>query len=251
MNAKTGAPINARQVHTPFLQSDIGCTDIPNTIGIIGTPVIDPATDTAYFFSKTYIPNYRTAGNTGTYNGVYYFHGVNVNTLQDSFPPVLIDGSQSDNAPAKYFIGGVILQRPVSSKFQMVKTTGLTIIKSLIQIGSVVYGAFGGHCDLFNYTGVVVGVDVNAQKVVTNFAVESGPLVASINPWNVNGGGGEGGIWQSGFGLSTDGQRLFFASGNGQGHQNGGTPASGSSLLQTLGEAAVSCTFHDGFVSDS
>lgn len=127
MNAKTGAALNARQVHTPFLQAEIGCTDIPSTIGIIGTPVIDPATDIAYFFAKTYIPNFRTAGNTGVINGVYYFHGVNVNTLEDVFPPVLIDGSQSDNAPAKYFVGGVILQRP-----------------ALTQIGSVVYGGFGG-----------------------------------------------------------------------------------------------------------
>lgn len=127
MDAKTGAPLNARQVHTPFLQAEIGCTDIPNNIGIIGTPVIDPATDIAYFFAKTYIPNFRIVGNTGVFNGVYYFHGVNVNTLQDVFNPILVDGSQSDNAPAKYFVGGVVLQRP-----------------SLTQIGSVVYGAFGG-----------------------------------------------------------------------------------------------------------
>ena len=211
-------------MHTPFLQSDIGCTDIPNTIGIIGTPVIDPATDIAYFFSKTYIPNYRTAGKTGTFNGVYYFHGVDINTLEDvdGFP-ILMDGSQSDNAPEKYFVGGIILQRP-----------------SLAQVGSVVYGAFGGHCDLFNYTGLVVGVDINQKKVVTNFATESGPLVPQSNVWNQNGGGGQGGIWMSGMGLSTDGNRLFWVSGNGDGHENQGTPASGSSGCRTLGEACVS-----------
>jgi hypothetical protein len=113
LNAKTGAAINSRQVATPFLQSDIGCTDIPNYIGIIGTPTIDPATDIVYFFSKTYIQNYRSAGATGVYNGVYYFHGVNINTLADVFPPVLIDGTVADNDPLKYFIGGVVLQRPV------------------------------------------------------------------------------------------------------------------------------------------
>lgn len=178
LDAKTGAIINTRQVHTPFLQSDIGCTDIANTIGIVGTPTIDPATDIAYFFSKTYIPNYRAAGNTGTYNGVYYFHGVNINTLQDVAGfPILIDGSVSDNAPSKYFIGGTVLQRP-----------------SLAQIGSVVYGAFGGHCDLFNYTGLVIGVDVNQKKIVTSFATETGPLVPQTNVWNQNGGGGQGGI---------------------------------------------------------
>ncbi|KAL8699219.1 MAG: hypothetical protein Q9201_006129 [Fulgogasparrea decipioides] len=230
MDAKTGTALKARQVHTPFLQAEIGCTDIPNTIGIIGTPTIDPATDTAYFFAKTYIPNFRTAGNTGVFNGVYYFHGVNVNTLEDVFPPILIDGSQSDNAPAKYFVGGVILQRP-----------------SLTQIGSVVYGGFGGHCDLFNYTGLVIGVDINLKKVVTNFAVESGPLVPQTNVWNQNGGGGEGGIWMSGMALATDGaNRLFWVSGNGVGHENQGVPASGSSGCKTLGEAAVNLAVGDG-----
>ena len=115
LEAKTGNLINTRQVQTPFLQSDIGCTDIPNTIGIIGTPIIDPNTDIVYFFAKTYIPNFRAPGNTGTYNGVYYFYAVDINTLDD-IPgfPILVDGSQSQNAPQKYFVGGVVLQRPAS-----------------------------------------------------------------------------------------------------------------------------------------
>lgn len=33
VDAVTGAPINARQVQPPFLQSDIGCTDMPDYIG--------------------------------------------------------------------------------------------------------------------------------------------------------------------------------------------------------------------------
>jgi hypothetical protein len=32
LDAKTGALINARQVHTPFLQSDIGCTGMIYTL---------------------------------------------------------------------------------------------------------------------------------------------------------------------------------------------------------------------------
>jgi hypothetical protein len=172
--------------------------DIPNTIGITGTPTIDPTTDIVYFFSKTYIPNYRVAGNTGTSNGVYYFHAVNINTLADVFPPILIDGSVADNDPQKYFVGGVILQRP-----------------SLIQVGTVVYGAFGGHCDLFNYTGVIVGVDINEAKIVTQFAMESGPLAQQTNVLLQNGGGGEAGIWMSGMGIASDGDRIFVVTGNG------------------------------------
>lgn len=231
LDAKAGTIINQRQVHTPFLQSDIGCTDIPGTIGIIGTPVIDPTTDIAYFFSKSYIPNLRVAGNTGTPNGVYYFHGVNVNTLADVFSPILIDGSVAQNDPRRYFVGGVILQRP-----------------SLTQIGTVVYGAFGGHCDLFNYTGVVIGIDINKAEIVTHYAMESGSLVTPSDVLLQNGGGGQAGIWMSGMGLASDGQRLFFVTGNGDGHQNNGPPASGSSNLQTLGEAAINMAIDDNGV---
>jgi iron transport multicopper oxidase len=54
VDAINGTLIKQRLIQPPFLQSDIGCTDIPNYIGIIGTPIIDPATDTVYFFSKGY-----------------------------------------------------------------------------------------------------------------------------------------------------------------------------------------------------
>jgi hypothetical protein len=224
LDAKTGAVINAKQVATPFLQSDIGCTDIPGTIGITGTPIIDPATDIVYFFAKTYIPNYRVAGNTGVSNGVYYFYGVNINTLNNAPGfPILVEGAVAQNNPKAYFAGAVVLQRP-----------------SLTQIGSVVYGAFGGHCDQYNYTGVVMGINVNNPPViVSQFVTETGPLVLQGQNLLKNGDGGEGGIWMSGMGLASDGNRLFFVTGNGNGHQNQGAPASGSGGCQTLGEAAV------------
>ena len=69
MDAVNGTVINQRQVQPPFLQSDIGCTDIPDYIGITGTPVIDPATDTVYFFSK----GYKDGGATGVENGIYKY----------------------------------------------------------------------------------------------------------------------------------------------------------------------------------
>jgi iron transport multicopper oxidase len=67
VDAVNGTLLNSRQVQPPFLQSDIGCTDIPDQIGITGTPIIDPSTDTVYFFSKGY-KNGATSG--GVANGM-------------------------------------------------------------------------------------------------------------------------------------------------------------------------------------
>ena len=54
MDGLTGAILNTRTLDAPFASSDTNCGDIPNTVGITGTPVIDSATDIMYFFSKGY-----------------------------------------------------------------------------------------------------------------------------------------------------------------------------------------------------
>lgn len=50
----TGNLINSRTLYPPFASSDTSCTDIPNTVGITGTPIIDSGTDIMYFYSKGY-----------------------------------------------------------------------------------------------------------------------------------------------------------------------------------------------------
>ena len=60
LGAKTGDTINERQVQTPFLTSDLNCTEYGKTEGIAGTPVIKPTTDIAYFSAKSYISDFRT-----------------------------------------------------------------------------------------------------------------------------------------------------------------------------------------------
>ena len=45
MNAKTGVVVASRNLHRPFLVSDLdGCTDINPLVGVTATGVIDPAT---------------------------------------------------------------------------------------------------------------------------------------------------------------------------------------------------------------
>ncbi len=55
LDGMTGAVLASRTLDPPFASTDSECGDIPNTIGIIGTPIIDPETDIMYFWSKGYI----------------------------------------------------------------------------------------------------------------------------------------------------------------------------------------------------
>ncbi|TVY75584.1 WSC domain-containing protein [Lachnellula suecica] len=224
LDAVNGTLLSSRTVQPPFLQSDIGCTDIPDYIGVVGTPIIDPNTSTAYFFSKGYK---NGAANGGVANGIYNFYAVDVNTLKDrpGFP-VLIDGHFADNDNTRYFVGGTVLQRP-----------------SLSMINGTVLGGFGGHCDLFNYTGMIVAVSTTPGVGVTSlFAMEAAPGASpAVTDITVQ-KGGKAGIWQSGMGFATDGNRFFAVTGNGQGHQNGDVPSSGRVPLSTLDEVVGTFT---------
>ena len=64
IDPQSGAIRWSRKVGTPWNSADIGCTDLEPRVGITGTPVIDPETNVAYFFSKAY-----ASGNSGAASG--------------------------------------------------------------------------------------------------------------------------------------------------------------------------------------
>ncbi len=68
VDGQTGALLNSRTLDPPFSATDSTCGDIPNTIGITGTPIIDGSTNIMYFFSKGY-KNAAPTG-SGTLNGM-------------------------------------------------------------------------------------------------------------------------------------------------------------------------------------
>ncbi|KAI9048154.1 hypothetical protein LZ554_007949 [Drepanopeziza brunnea f. sp. 'monogermtubi'] len=223
----TGKLIQSRTLDPPFAASDVSCGDMPNTIGIAGTPVIDTATDTMYFFSKGY--KNAQAGPQGAINGIYKMYAVNIPTLADVAGfPTAIDGHYAANDPTRYFVGGTVLQRP-----------------GLAMLGNTVVAGFGGHCDNFNYTGMLVAVSKTAGVGVTNIqAMEASPGAPSPQALDITvQGGGKAGIWQGGMGLAADVNRVFFITGNARGAgQNGGAngkAASGKVYLSTLEQAVV------------
>ncbi|KAK2042793.1 WSC domain-containing protein [Colletotrichum somersetense] len=220
-DSKTGNVLNTRTLQPPFSAADSNCGDIPDWIGVTGTPIIDPNTDIMYLFSK----GYRDGTTSGTANGVYKMYAIRIPTLEDVAGfPVLIDGMNADNDPARYFVGGVALQRP-----------------SLTELNGHIVAAFGSHCGRWNYTGYLLSVSKTpGVGPVSMWATEAAPGAPAPQPLDLaNESGGKAGIWQSGMGLPTIGNNVYFVSGNGQGHANGNVPASGRIPMSTLDECIV------------
>ncbi|RPB00236.1 WSC-domain-containing protein [Choiromyces venosus 120613-1] len=193
LDAKSGDVINSRQIRKPYQASDLPCADITPAIGVTGTPVIDPATDTIYAFAKGYSGNA-----TGWMNAGYFVHALDILTLEErsGFPTTV--GGPADNDPERYFNGGIHLQRP-----------------ALKIVNGIVLGGFGGGCGEFNQTGWIAGVDTQTGTLKTLFVTESGPEAPAIGQGFYTGGGG-GSVWQAGIGFPSDRKdRFFFVGGNG------------------------------------
>ncbi|ROV94426.1 hypothetical protein VSDG_05914 [Cytospora chrysosperma] len=221
LDAVNGSLLSFRDMNDegegPFSVSEFDgdCNDISDTIGITGTPIIDDSTETVYFWAKSY----STGKTSGLYNGAYRFHAVDAVTLEErSGYPVLLDGHQADNDATRYFQGGIQLQR-----------TALNLLNG------VVYAGFGGHCDLYNYTGWLVGMSASDGHFVTAYATSAGPGAPAVPSTSGSG------VWMSGAILSSDqSNRFFFSTGNGYTSTiNGASPASGRVTLATLSEAIV------------
>jgi hypothetical protein len=169
-----------RNLGPAFDAKDVACGDLTPTIGVTGTPVIDAATHSAYFFSKTYT------------NGAaaWYAHAVDIasGAERPNFP-VAITGHAA-NDPTKQFLPKVEMQRP-----------------GLLLMDGVVYAAFGAHCDHYTrpselYRGWIAGVSTDGQ-LKTLYTTASGDV------------GFGSGIWQSGSGLVSDGPgQILFSTGN-------------------------------------
>ena len=161
---------------------DVGeCGDIPDEIGITGTPVIDPATATLYVVAKT---------KEGT-NYVQRLHAMDIMTGGEKFGgPVEIQATVPGNG-----VGSQNGQLPFLSLRENQRP-------ALLLNNSVIYIAFGSHGDVEPYHGWVIGYNASTLQRVFAFCV---------TPNNEGAG-----VWQSGGGLAADAAgNAYFASGDG------------------------------------
>lgn len=161
----------------PWNAAEIKCGDLAPTVGVTGTPVIDPVTNVAYMTHKAY-----ASGDSGPIN--WYMDAIELSTGHEKagFPVELSGTAQND--PSLSFEAQAQLQRP-----------------GLLLMEGVVYAAFGSDCDDNSYQGWIFGV------------TESGTTKAR---WSDETAGNGSGIWQSGAGLTSDGPgTILFSTGNG------------------------------------
>jgi hypothetical protein len=174
-----GAPSGATTVPS----GDIDSSDIVPEIGITGTPVIDPTTNTFYVAAKS--------KESGAY--VYRLHALDAATGNEkSGSPVVIQAQVPGNGTGS--VSGTVAFIP---QWEL-QRTGLLLMDGNVFVG------FGAHGDNGPYHGWLLSYNASTLKQVAVF--------------NSSPDGKGNGIWQSGEGLAADVvngvPRLFIVTGN-------------------------------------
>ena len=182
-----GCPNGFTCSSVPSSANYTGPADVLLEIGIMSTPVIDPATATLYVVAKTQ----EISGSTTNY--VYRLHALDITTgAEQAGSPVAIQGQvQGTGSPNN---GGFLVFSPQYS----LQRPGLALVNNNIYIG------FGSAGDDDNWHGWIFGYDKSALSQTAAF---------SPTP---NGTEGHGGVWMHGNGLAFDAAgNLYFSTGNG------------------------------------
>ena len=195
--------INPAAGVTPVPAADTGETgDIPNEIGITGTPVIDPTTGTLYVVAATK----EVSGSTTNY--VQRLHALDITTGAEKFGgPVVIQGSVPGTG-----LGSQGGQLPFDALRENQRT-------GLLLANGVVYFGFSSHGDVEPFHGWVMGYNATTLQQVLLYCDTA----------NAD----DGGVWMDGDGIATDSTgKLFYITGDGGFDANTGGTDFGDSFVR-------------------
>jgi chitodextrinase len=200
--------------------SDVGTGDISPDVGIIGTPVIDPVSNTIYVITKS-----KTSGSNCT---------PATSCFQRLHALSLIDGSEKFGGPVN--ISSAISVAGTGDGSSGGNVTFNTLRENqrpgLVLSNSVVYVAWASHGDNGPYHGWVIGFNASTLAIAATF--------------NANPNGSDAGIWMSGGAPAADSSgNLYFLTGNGTFDANSGGSDYGDSTmkLSTSGGLSVASYF--------
>ncbi len=168
---------------TSVPNTDVGpSTDIQPEIGIIGTPVINPASNTIFLVSKS-------EGPAGTFH--QRLHALDLTT-----------GNEQANAPAN--ISGSVVGAGYDSSGATVTFNPLSHNQraGLALVNGVIYVTWASHGDVDSYHGWVIGYNVAD--------------LSQAGIYNATADGQRGGIWMSGGAPAADASNaIYLSTGNG------------------------------------
>jgi chitodextrinase len=197
--------------------SDVGSGDIYPDIGILGTPVIDPSSNTVYLVAKT-------KDNTGLYH--QRLHALSLADGSEKFggPINLTDsitvagtGDTGDSSTSCTSSSGQVPFCPLRENQRA----------ALALNGGVVYVVWGSHGDQPPYHGWVMGF--------------SASTLARVSTFNSSPNGRQGGIWMGGGAPAVDSSgNLYVITGNGNFN---GTTDFGDSVLKLSSSLGIASSF--------
>jgi len=203
---------------------DVLTTDIAPDIGITGTPVIDPSTNTLYVVTKS-----KDTGTACTPSSACHqrLHAIS-----------LVDGSEKFGSPANITAAITVPGTGDGSSGGNVPFNPLTENQrpGLALVNGVVYIAWASHGDNDPYHGWVIGFTASPTLALAPGGV------FNTTPNFVSGSPSRGGIWMSGGAPSADSSgNLYFLTGNGSFDANSSGSDYGNSTVKlgTVGGLSV------------
>ncbi|MBS1598286.1 MAG: discoidin domain-containing protein [Bacteroidetes bacterium] len=212
-----------------------GYNDFSGNFGIVGTPVIDKASNSLYFVSRDVDPTKadNTPQSVTSYPSTGFYmrlHSIDIRDGSDKVAPSLITATTAGTGAGSVNIGNNTFMISLDPRRNNQRG-------GLLLSHGILYITFAAHCDWAYYHGWILGYDAATlqQKIV----YASTPNSA------------EGGIWMSGAAPAVDALgNIYVASGNG-----GANPANltdrGESVIKltpnTLDNTATSLTVTDYF----
>jgi chitodextrinase len=200
----------ANESPVPSSQVGSGFGDLAPEVGITGTPVIDPSTNTLYVVSKSEIIN------TGTF--FQRLHAIDLLTGNEKFGgPANIDSSIFVNGTGDGSAGG---QVPFDAKHEHQRA-------ALALVNGMVYVAWASHEDADPYHGWVLSFNASNLSL--------------LNKFNDSPNGNRGGIWMAGGAPAADSSNnLYLITGNGD---YDGVRDFGDSILKLSGTLSLLDSF--------
>ncbi|MGH9681399.1 MAG: hypothetical protein ACRD4Y_15740, partial [Candidatus Acidiferrales bacterium] len=220
---------------TPVPYTDFQCDQIVPQVGITGTPVIDPATGTLYVAAM--VKHETPAGRSYAHR----LHALDLATGAAKFGgPVTIAGS----VPG---IGeGQVHGKVAFDPFTHMNRPGLALANG------VVYIAFGSHCDMNWYHGLVFAYSAGTTPTPGQSGSPAATQLGLRAIFNTTPNGFWGSIWQAGGAPAIDSQgNVFVMTGNGTFHGvDYGNTILKLSLRRNLLRASDSFTPYDQMTLD-